>query len=555
MKKYVYSIALVVLNFLILTAFAQEVEFNLRGENLDRVYTDISDFKLTLGLDPAATDSLELDERDKPACPPALFSSFTGFVVFVVPGANTEFIEEFKPTDEDSLVWRVRVEFGDHSHPDNALTKSGTAPADSEITAEWDDGAGGSLFDIFADYNVDLVDGVIIVDMKVETSYTFVPTEPNEMREVFIVLRKQEQANTVPVASDDSSATLRNTSVDIDVLQNDIDVERSELTIVENSISDPPNGTAEISPDDSSKIRYTPDSDFIGEDEFTYEIFDGTDTSASATVTVLVDEVVFTRTHEPTAVPSEGLEITITVKYSDTLDPETDTIVLEETFPRVDTALSFWKIPAGSGLNGLDIVGDNPPTSAVDSAGNILDEDPSSPTVTFTWEPPLPNPNDSREFTFTYTITGAEADVAEKSISGEINDGSDVVTTFRPFAGALCHPADTDDDGAITIVEFVTFCGPVAAVFRRGSNGGEYCYDGTNLRPKSGTEECAANEQRIHFADTDADGTITIVEFVTFCGPVAAVFRRGINGGEYCCNGSDVAPNTTTGCPEGFERP
>ena len=433
------------------------------------------------------------------------------------------------------------------------------ARTNGDIVLDWGDGGGGNLFNVFTEHDADLVDGALIIDMNAESppSHTFSPTEPNEVRDVFIVLRKG--VNTIPVAANDSDATISNMAKDIAVLENDLDAERSALTIVENSISNPSNGTAVISPDDTTKIRYTPGSDFVGSDEFSYQITDGTDTSLAATVSVAVGEVVFTRTHDSDVVPADGVLVTIEMNYSSAVAGED--LILTETFPRFDSALGFYTITTGD-FNGLDIRSENNehlPDTVTDSEGNALTTDPAppSPEVNFTWNanalPPSP-------FSFQYRILGSTDDTVQKTISGVINhgtdtDGPEVVSTFGLSSGDQCHPADTDDDGKITIVEFVTFCGPVAAVFRRGVNGGEYCYDGTNLRAKGADDNCSTNEQLTHPADTDDDGKITIVEFVTFCGPVAAVFRRGVNGGEYCCNGAEVAPKTVDGCPDGFSEP
>ena len=134
--------------------------------------------------------------------------------------------------------------------------------------------------------------------------------------------------------------------------------------------------------------------------------------------------------------------------------------------------------------------------------------------------------------------------------SGGTNEFREIEIILTTFQTPSFHPADTDNDGKIAIVEFVTFCGPVAAVFRRGINGGEYCYDNINLRAKDAQGACTEDELFIHPADTDDNGAIAIVEFVTFCGPIAAVFRQGNNGGEYCWDVESqiLSPKITPEC-------
>ncbi len=66
-------------------------------------------------------------------------------------------------------------------------------------------------------------------------------------------------------------------------------------------------------------------------------------------------------------------------------------------------------------------------------------------------------------------------------------DGNVVTGTFPNLSLPLlkAHPADTNGDGKITQLEYVSYAGPVAAVFKRGINGGEYNWDGTTLTPKT----------------------------------------------------------------------
>jgi hypothetical protein len=95
--------------------------------------------------------------------------------------------------------------------------------------------------------------------------------------------------NDPPVAVDDGTPTpiavLVNTSRDIDVVANDLDVDGDTLIPV--SVSDPRNGTATLN--SNGTITYQPDDNFVGQDTFTYQASDGTDTSSDpATVTITV---------------------------------------------------------------------------------------------------------------------------------------------------------------------------------------------------------------------------------------------------------------------------
>jgi hypothetical protein len=89
--------------------------------------------------------------------------------------------------------------------------------------------------------------------------------------------------NDMPVAYGDEASTGHGTSVSIDVLANDEDVEAEFLTIA--SVSAPQNGSAAPS---GGLVTYSPNSGFSGTDSFTYTVSDGEGGAATATVTVAV---------------------------------------------------------------------------------------------------------------------------------------------------------------------------------------------------------------------------------------------------------------------------
>jgi hypothetical protein len=94
--------------------------------------------------------------------------------------------------------------------------------------------------------------------------------------------------NLAPSATNDTTATNEDTLVEIDVLANDSDPDGDALTII--SVTTPENGTADII-DSDARIRYTPVTDFFGEDSFTYTVEDGNGGTDTATVTVTVKAV------------------------------------------------------------------------------------------------------------------------------------------------------------------------------------------------------------------------------------------------------------------------
>lgn len=87
-----------------------------------------------------------------------------------------------------------------------------------------------------------------------------------------------------PYASDDHAATLKNRSISIPVLANDIDYDGDNLRI--KSFTRPTNGLAEL--DGFLNINYTPDEGFIGVDHFNYVVTDDEDGETEARITVTV---------------------------------------------------------------------------------------------------------------------------------------------------------------------------------------------------------------------------------------------------------------------------
>ncbi|RDH80494.1 tandem-95 repeat protein [Mycolicibacterium moriokaense] len=79
--------------------------------------------------------------------------------------------------------------------------------------------------------------------------------------------------NQTPVAADDVADTSEDTAVPIDVLANDTDPDTGDVLTV-TSVGQPANGTAVLNPDGT--VTYTPNTDFNGEDTFTYTASDET---------------------------------------------------------------------------------------------------------------------------------------------------------------------------------------------------------------------------------------------------------------------------------------
>lgn len=94
--------------------------------------------------------------------------------------------------------------------------------------------------------------------------------------------------NDPPTANADSASTVKNQSVTIPVLSNDVDGATNEGdTLSVSSLGTASNGAVSLNADGT--VTYAPDADFIGSDSFSYVLTDGTDTS-TATVSVTVND-------------------------------------------------------------------------------------------------------------------------------------------------------------------------------------------------------------------------------------------------------------------------
>jgi hypothetical protein len=84
-----------------------------------------------------------------------------------------------------------------------------------------------------------------------------------------IVSIKVLEVNDAPTTKNDKATTNEDTSILIDVLKNDSDIDGDTLSI--KSVTKPKNGTATIK---NGKIEYTPNANFNGDDSFNYTITD-----------------------------------------------------------------------------------------------------------------------------------------------------------------------------------------------------------------------------------------------------------------------------------------
>ena len=130
-------------------------------------------------------------------------------------------------------------------------------------------------------------------------------------------------ANSNPVANDDSDSVAEDGSVVIAVLANDSDGDGDSLSV--QSVSQGSNGSVT---NNGGNVTYTPDANFSGNDSFTYVVSDGFGGTDTATVNVTVSPV----NDDPTAQDDSasvgtGASVVIDVLANDS-DPEGDSLTI-----------------------------------------------------------------------------------------------------------------------------------------------------------------------------------------------------------------------------------
>lgn len=122
-----------------------------------------------------------------------------------------------------------------------------------------------------------------------------------------IYLKSDAETNKSPVANDDSVSVDEDSTILIDVLVNDSDIEGDTL-----SITGFTQGTKGTVSQEGDSLRYTPDADYNGADSFTYDIGDGNGGVATATVNVTINPItILSMDIEETSWSTDLMEINI----------------------------------------------------------------------------------------------------------------------------------------------------------------------------------------------------------------------------------------------------
>ncbi len=123
-----------------------------------------------------------------------------------------------------------------------------------------------------------------------------------------------DDVNETPIAQNDTPSVVEGSTLLVNVLANDSDPDSDALDVT--SVTPPSQGTAIIQHD--NRVLYTPDPGACGSDSFSYTINDGKGASASASVTIALENVSPTAAEDMTSTPEEtSVQIPVLTNDSD----------------------------------------------------------------------------------------------------------------------------------------------------------------------------------------------------------------------------------------------
>ncbi|MBK6835666.1 MAG: tandem-95 repeat protein [Bacteroidetes bacterium] len=198
--------------------------------------------------------------------------------------------------------------------------------------------------------------------------------------------------NVAPIANNDAVVTPPNTTVTINPLANDFDLNGNTLTVTIPVAGQPTNGTYVINPDGT--ITYTPNNGFIGQDTITYAICDNGTPSLcdTANIVITISPVLDQPNAAPIAVDdytstAEDNPVTVAVKNNDS-DPNggilgTPTILNNPNngvaVVNPNGTITYTPNPNFNGQDTLTyVVCDNGAPSVCDTANVIISVNPSN---------------------------------------------------------------------------------------------------------------------------------------------------------------------------------
>nr|ADL27920.1 M1 protein [Candidatus Magnetococcus massalia]CRH04457.1 Sheath associated protein M1. putative outer membrane adhesin like protein [Candidatus Magnetococcus massalia] len=285
-----------------------------------------------------------------------------------------------------------------------------------------------------------------------------------------------------PITQDDEVTTTEDTSVTIDVLDNDDDPERLESAYNPDNLgkadwffiintTDPDNGT--VYTDADGNLEYVPDANWSGTDTFTYTVMDPYGKTSDATVTVNVEAAADMPTvGADSLTTNEDMDLVIDVDnnlFNNDVNNDDSTVDL--------TLASFTQPTAGTGTivdNGDGTLTYSPAadwygTTTFDYTAQAPGGLSANGTVTITVDPindgpeisvPGSNPAGDEDTSFAITdISVSDADASAGDNTVEVT-----LTTAEGGAMTLVSVSNIEITGGANGTDTITFTGEIAEV-------------------------------------------------------------------------------------------
>ena len=221
-------------------------------------------------------------------------------------------------------------------------------------------------------------------------SFTYTVSDGNGGTATATVNMTVNAVNDGPVAADDSATTNEDTSITVNVVSNDSDVDGD--TLVVSAVTQGVNGTVSFA---GGSVTYTPSGNFNGSDSFTYTMSDGNGGTATGTVNVTVNLVNDAPVaNNDSATTNEETPVTVNVLSND-IDVEGDSLVVSAVTQGTNGTVTF-------------------------AGGSVT----YTPTANF-------NGSDS----FTYTVSDGNGGTASATVSVTVNPVNDAPTGAVTITG------------------------------------------------------------------------------------------------------------------------
>jgi len=177
---------------------------------------------------------------------------------------------------------------------DSSVTVAAPGVLDNDTDAEGDPLTSAVVSDVSNGSLTLNADGSFIytpnADYNGTDSFTYKANDDSADSNVGTVTITVNTANDPPVATDDTGSVTEGGTLNQaapGVLSNDSDPENDALTVSTTSVTPPTNGSLTLNADGS--YTYSPDSAFIGDDSFVYEVCDTEPLCDTATVAIIVN--------------------------------------------------------------------------------------------------------------------------------------------------------------------------------------------------------------------------------------------------------------------------